>query len=284
MIRLARRSFGKKMRVHHDANSLQFSDYAYDQGKCVRVMNSLSNRDGVEKRTLLVTAAEDVNEMISAKTVARVLRLKLQDDPSAAVIDCGYTAPSNGERLVYCVLDSEKAAYKLSQLYRLDIPVSNEYSVRCSVQLMSASLFNLRVSLVPPTSTIDDLFNFAVNFGVPKLIEQEADEDGILTDTYIIVVETATKQGAHQRAANSGQMNCRGVTYNVQYQCFERKDCLKCSGCFTAPYKAVQQQRNSVTSGGHCIISSGDVDFGADAASPQIPYQIDTVEDYIDSL
>ena len=79
--------------------------------------------------------------------------------------------------------DSELKAFELSQLFRLDIPLSKNRSARCCIQLMSSSLINLRVNHIPPSATIADLVNFANYFGEPKLLEQEMLDDEILTDS-----------------------------------------------------------------------------------------------------
>ena len=171
---------------------MKFTNYVYNKDCKLRVMNSIANRKNIDKRTLLIHSYGN-NVYITPRSVARAIisaAKHFTNDNPIKIKDCGHIAPNtSANSVIYCVLDGEVKKFELSQLFRLDIPLSRHQSARCCIQLMSSSLINLRVNHVPPSATIADLVNFANYFGESKLLEQEMLEDEILTDSYIMLVE-----------------------------------------------------------------------------------------------
>ena len=208
-----------------ETNSMKFTNYVYNKDCKLRVMNSIANRKNVEKRTLLIHSHSN-NVYITPRSVARAVisaATQFANDFPIKIKDCGHIAPNTSENsVIYCVLDSEVKAFELSQLFRLDIPLSKNRSARCCIQLMSSSLINLRVNHIPPSATIADLVNFANYFGEPKLLEQEMLDDEILTDSYSVLVEPHANLdlSPYQRITN-GEIICDKTMYSIQFVCTE---------------------------------------------------------------
>ena len=281
--------------------SLKFINYTYADGKSVKVMQSIADRKNIERRTLLINFFNTSTITVTPNSVAKALiaeALEFTDHSAINVIDCGTIVPANSANAtIYCVFNSEKVAQRLSQLYRLDIPVSKNQSVRGSVQLMTDSLIYLRVKNVPPCASIADLFNFANDFGVPKLLEQEMSDHEIFTDAYIIIVEPQTdvKRAKHQQQGH-GEIICKGVTYRVQFLCVEatKRFCISCSnydshpsnsGCMITAVNLFQQnhcEENSVNDGEET--NSKLISYNEEGEESRIPCQNNNIEAYIEKV